>query len=112
MSNPLRILGETRIPLEGARALLGTDEDPASMVTVRRATHVGACTPDGGRVYLEFLKTGLKVFTSVEAVERYLAAINGFSLDAPEVISASPVRSKARQRELARVDAELAARGY
>jgi hypothetical protein len=31
MSNPLRILGETRIPLEGARALLGTDEDPASM---------------------------------------------------------------------------------
>lgn len=106
MNNPLRILGETRIPLEGARPLLGTAKDPASMATVRRATHVGARTSNGGRVYLEFLKTGLKVFTSVEAVERYLAAINGFSPDAPEVVSASPARGKRRQEELARTERE------
>jgi len=113
MSTALRILNETRIDLEAARPLLGTAENPASMVTVRRATHIGARTPDGGRTYLEFLKTGLKVITSVEAVERYLAAINGIDLDGSEAVEApAPRQTKRRQQELARVDRELDLGGY
>jgi hypothetical protein len=111
MSNPLRILNETRIDLEGARPYFGTPEEPASTITVRRAIRIGSRTPDGGRTYLEHLKTGLKIFTSVEAIERYFAAINGISLDG-DVTDEGPWRlTKARQRELERVDAELASIG-
>jgi hypothetical protein len=107
MSNPLRILGETRIDLEGVRPLLGTPEKPASMATVRRAMNVGGRTPDGGRVRLEYLKTGLKIITSVEAVGRYLATLNGIDLDGPDAVEVTPARTGRRRRELARVDADL-----
>jgi hypothetical protein len=106
MSHALQILNETRIDLNGARSLLGTPENPASMATVRRATHIGARTPDGVRVRLEYLKTGLKVITSVEAVERYLARLNGINPDGSGAVEATPMR-KARRRELERVDREL-----
>jgi hypothetical protein len=90
MSNPLRILRETRIDLEEARPLLGTADKPASMATVRRATRVEARTPGGGRVYLEYLKTGGKIVTSIEAVERYLAKLNGISPTGSDRTSGSP----------------------
>jgi hypothetical protein len=112
MSNALRILDEQRIDLEGVRPLLGTPDNPASTPTVRRATHVGARTPDGGRVRLEYLKTGLKVITSIEAVERYLAAINGIPVEPSAAPTApAPARTKRRQRELASIDAKLDALG-
>ena len=56
-------------------------------------------------------RRGGKIITSRQAVERYLAKLNGIDLDAPEAVEATPVRSKARQKELARVDAALAAAG-
>lgn len=111
MSNPLRILDEHRIDLEGICELLGTADKPASQATGRRAMNRGSATPDGW-TYLEHLHVGGKVISSREAVERYLAAINGISLEAPEAGSTAPVRSKRRQAELARVDRELAAAGY
>ncbi len=112
MSNPLRILDEHRIDLDGICELIGTAEKPASTATGRRAMNRGSATPDGGWTYLEHLHVGGKIISSREAVERYLAAINGISLDAPEAVEPTPALSKRRRAELERVDRELAAAGY
>jgi hypothetical protein len=108
MSDRLRILGERRITLDEARAHLGSDGRPIHFVTAWRAATRGVAAPNGERVYLETLKMGGRLVTSVEAVERFIARTNGIS---QEDVESSPetVSGKARAKELARVDAELAA---
>src|SRR5262249_40182701 len=100
MSTALRILDEDRLEIEGVCELLG-----CTKITVYRAFRRG----------LEHLYTGPqpggKIITSRQAVERYLAELNGIDLDAPQAVEASAARTKRRQRELDRVDAELASIG-
>jgi hypothetical protein len=106
MCNPLFILDEHRIGIEEACRLLGTAEKPAHPSTVLRAMNAGRKGP-GGLAYLEHLHVGGKIVTSREAVERYLARLNGISPsdrgDPPEI----PPRGKRHEDHLARVDAEL-----
>jgi hypothetical protein len=100
MSTALRILDEDCLELEGVCELLR-----CSMATAYRACGRG----------LEHLHTGPqrggKIITSRQAVERYLAKLNGIDLDGPAAVEAAPARSKRRQAELDRVDRELAAAG-
>jgi len=100
MSTALRILDEDCLELDGVCELLR-----CSPATAYRAFHRG----------LEHLHTGPKrrgkIITSRQAVERYLAKLNGIDLQAADTAEASPLRTKRRQRELDRVDAELAAVG-
>jgi len=107
----LRILSETRVDVEQAQRLLGTDDRPIHFTTVYRLMRCGLQAPNGKRNILESVRVGLRRITSVEAVERFVAAINGIDLDGSEVGAASPARTKRRERELARVDAALAAAG-
>jgi hypothetical protein len=110
MPDPLRILREKKISLEQARELLGTDDRPVHFVTVWRAATRGVIAPDGTRIPLETLKLAGRLVTSVEAIERFIAASNGLCIAdveaAPETAS-----GKRRAKELARVDAELLAAG-
>jgi predicted site-specific integrase-resolvase len=100
MSTALRILDEDRIELEEVCELL-----KCSMTTVYRACRRG----------LEHLHTGPrrggKIITSRQAVERYLAKLNGIDLDRPADVEQAPAHTKLQQRELDRVDRELAAAG-
>jgi hypothetical protein len=112
MSASLRILDETRIDIEEAQRRLGTDDTPIHFTTVYRLMSRGLKTPAGEPIALEHLRVGGRLITSVEAISRFVAATNGIDLDAPEAVEATPARqTKTRQRELARVDAELAAIG-
>jgi hypothetical protein len=110
MSASLRILDETRIDIDEALRRLGTEENPIHFTTFYRLTKRGLKAPDGARKTLEHLRVGGRLITSVEAIERFVAATNGIDLGG-ESAAASPVRTKRRQRELDRVDAELAAAG-
>ncbi len=107
----LRILDESRIDIEEAQRRLGTDDNPIHFTTVYRLMSRGLKIPGGGRACLEHLRVGGRLITSVEAVERFVARINGLSPDAPEVVSASPARGKRREAELAAVDSRLRAAG-
>jgi hypothetical protein len=104
MASTLRILDETRINIDGVRELLGTVDNPVSLSTVLRAFRQGHKTPDGGRVYLDFLRMGGKIVSSREAVRRYLAEINGIGAGAP----AGPAAGEKRRTELSRAAAECA----
>ena len=110
MSRSLQILSETKIDIDGIRRSLGTDNKPAHKSTVFRSMDPGILLDDGTRATLEFLKIGGRLFSSVEAIERFVARINGIDLDTVEVASTSTL-SKRRIAELARVDAELTAAG-
>jgi len=101
-----RVLDEDTLTIDEAAEYLRVH-----FTTLYRKLRRGDRTPDGGRSYLGCWSTGGRLLTSRQAIERHLAAVNGIDLDAPEAIEASPVRSKARQRELDRVDRELAAAG-
>jgi Helix-turn-helix domain len=100
MNNALRILDEDRIELEGVCDLL-----KCSMPTAYRACRRG----------LEHLHTGPrrggKIITSRQAVERYLARLNGIDLDGSQAVGDASSRSRRRQRELDGVDRELDAAG-
>jgi hypothetical protein len=39
---------------------------------------------------LEYLKVGGKLHTSIEAIERYIARLNGIDLDSPAIASPRP----------------------
>jgi hypothetical protein len=108
MSDALRILGETRIGIEEVQKLLGTPDSPVHFSTAYRAMKSGLRTPSGDRACLEHLRIGGRLISSLEAVERFVAAINGLE---PQDAAAGPARSKARQRELDRIEAELNAAG-
>ncbi len=108
MSASLRILDETRIDIEEAQRRLGTDDTPIHFTTVYRLMSRGLKTCAGERVCLEHLRVGGRLITSIEAIARFVAATNGLCVDAVE---APPAHDKARQRELDRVDRELASAG-
>jgi hypothetical protein len=97
MSKSLRILDEDKLDVDGACALLGV-----SRISVYRAFNRG----------LEHLNLGpmpgSKTVTSRQAVERYIAKLNGIDLGA-DGSEATP--SKRRKKELAEVDRQLAAAG-
>jgi hypothetical protein len=84
MTGPLRILSETKIGVDRAGELLGPQGEPLHFSSVYRAMKVGRIAPDGGRVRLEHLTNGGRLITSVEAVGRYLARLNGITLEAAE----------------------------
>ena len=108
MASSLRILSEHRINLDEVCRRLGTDDKPVHFTTAFRAMTRGIQLADGARVYLEKLKVGGRLITSIEAVERFVARVNGISLD--EVEAESTLASgKQRAKELASVDAQLAA---
>jgi hypothetical protein len=108
MSTSLRILSETRVDIYRARCLLGTDDRPIHFTTVYRLMKRGLQAPSGDRVVLESVRVGLRRITSVEAIERFVAATNGIDPDAPDAVEVSPARrSKARERELAGLDRYL-----
>jgi hypothetical protein len=100
MSTSLRILDEDR--LEG--------EEVCELLRWSMATFYRNC-----RRGMEHLHTGPrrggKIITSRQAVERFLAKLNGIDLDAPEAVEATPARSRRREAELRRVDAALEAAG-
>jgi hypothetical protein len=110
MNKSLRILHETRIDLHEVCRLLGTADKPVHFATAFRAMKPGALI-DGVRVPLEFLKTRGKLVTSVEAVERYLAAINGIDLDDNAAEPRAPATTKQRARRVTEIDRELDAAG-
>jgi hypothetical protein len=99
-----RVLNEDTLTIDEAAEYLHIH-----FTTLYRKLRRGDRTPNGGRSYLGCWSTGGRLLTSREAIDRHLAAVNG--LDASDAIEVTPAGSKARQRELARVDAELAAAG-
>jgi hypothetical protein len=103
----LCILDEHRIDLDETCRLLGTSDTPAHLTTALRAMNVGRKKPGGGIAYLEHLHVGGKIITSREAVERYLAQLNGIALDGPNSAAEIPSLSKRRKKHLEWVDAEL-----
>ena len=94
-----RILDETRITIERARYLLGSSDKPCHPFTVRRLIKRGEL----GALYL-----ASKLFTSVEAVRRYVAKRNGLAEPAQEPPAD---RARRQQEESARTDRELRAAG-
>jgi hypothetical protein len=109
MSGALRILSETRIDVDDAGRRMGPEGRPVHYTSVYRAMRLGRLAPDGERVRLEHLRCGGRLMTSVEAVERYLARLNGIELDAAEENPAR--RTKRREAVLRAVDKELDAIG-
>jgi hypothetical protein len=69
----------------------------------------GFRTPSGGRAYVEHLHVGGKIVSSREAVERYLAQVNGISLDGSGPSSPGSLSSKRRKEELAQAAREVEA---
>ena len=101
MSNPLRILDEDRMERDDVCSFMGWEP-----VTFYRHLRRG----------LEHLRTGpgrgAKVLTSRQALERYLARLNGIESDGTDAVEEVPARrTKRREAELASVDRELAALG-
>jgi Protein of unknown function (DUF1580) len=107
----LRILNETKVGIDETQRRLGADETPIHFTSVYRLMNRGVKAPDGQRVYLEHLRVGGKLITSLEAIERFVAATNGVDLDGAELIEALPASSKQRAKELAEIDRQLAAAG-
>jgi hypothetical protein len=81
MTGALRILGETRIGMDRVCEMMGPEGEPCHLSTAYKAMKVGRLAPDGRRVFLAHLNTGGRLITSVEAVGRYLAALNGLDPD-------------------------------
>jgi hypothetical protein len=108
MSASLRILDETRISIVEAQQRLGTESNPIHFASVYRYMARGIKAASGERVTLEFARVGGKLITSAEAIQRFVGRLSGID---PECSEAGPARSKLRQRELGRVDAELNAAG-
>jgi hypothetical protein len=111
MSISLRVLDETRIDIDDARRRLGTEENPIHFTTFYRLTKRGLKVPGGERKTLEHLRVCGRLITSVEAIERFVAATNGIDPDASEADEATAARTRRRQAELARVDRDLDAAG-
>jgi hypothetical protein len=110
MARDIRILNERRIDVYGACKLLGTSDAPVHKTTVHRAFNPGRVSPSGDRETLGCLKVGGRIMTSVEAVERFVGALNG--IDPSELQSAPATETgKGRAKELADVDRRLEAAG-
>jgi hypothetical protein len=79
MSEHLRILDEDVHLVDDAARLLHVHP-----ITIRRLMSRGTMAPDGRRVLLESLRIGGRRVTSREAIDRFLARVNGVTLDEPE----------------------------
>jgi hypothetical protein len=110
MASSIRILNETRIDIDGICERIGGNGKPAHPVTAFRLMTRGIKLADGSREYLESLKIAGRLFSSVEALERFVCKTNGIELDSVEAGSTS-APSKRRAKELADVDVQLAAAG-
>src|SRR5262245_37647597 len=83
MAADLRILNEHRIDVEKTCEHLGASGEPVSASSVYRAFEPGRLSVTGQLVQLGHLKINGKLMTSLEAIERYVAALNGVGAAAP-----------------------------
>lgn len=70
---PDQMRSETPVLLKNARNLFPV---PASMSEMYNWRQRGAISISGGKFYLEWYRQGGKVYTTVEAVKRFVDAIN------------------------------------
>jgi hypothetical protein len=101
---------EHRIGLhEGAKLYPSFREGrPTHVSTVLRHITKGVRLPDGQIVHLEGARLGGRWITSVEAVQRFMERLTAGALGDIANMPNRPSRgSKQRQRDLARVDADL-----
>jgi predicted site-specific integrase-resolvase len=77
MSGPLRILREDRISLDDVCEMLGINRSTAYRWCRRGLEHLHTSDRRGG-----------KIITSHQAVERFVAAMNGIELEAAEAATA------------------------
>lgn len=101
-----RLLGESKITLTEAGALVGTDGDPTHVSTMNRYVQRGARAGSGERVRLEAFRIGARWVTTREAVARFVAALTSKPDAAPA--PQPPTRSK---RAADRAGEQLAALG-
>src|SRR5262249_39377798 len=102
MAVDLRILNEHRISGEKACEHLGTFDEPAHLSTLYRAFNPGRTSVTGELVQLGYIKIGGKLVTSVEAIARYVAKLNGVSDEA----TAAAITTSSRKQDLARAHRE------
>ena len=106
----IRILDEDRLSLEEVRPLLGTGGKPCDFTTVYRAVTKGNLLPNGEKLRLEAVRISGQWVTSRQALVRYVEAMTAaWTSETGERLTMPSKTNKARARELARVDAELAA---
>ena len=86
---------------------------PVSPSTIWRWARDGARLRDGRRFVLESIRVGSRHMTTVEAVRRFLAAMNGGDAAGGVAGGASPTKGGLADRKavLAREERELAAMG-
>jgi hypothetical protein len=105
MAVDIRILSETRIGAEKACEHLGTSDEPAHLSTLYRAISPGRASVTGEIVQLGHLRIGGRLMTSVEAIGRYVARLNGVSDEA----TAAALTPSSRKQDLARARREVEA---
>ncbi|CAB4191753.1 Protein of unknown function DUF1580 [uncultured Caudovirales phage] len=71
---PDQVRAESPVLLKNAGRLFPV---PASMSEIYNWRQRGAASVSGGRAYLEWYRQGGKVYTTVEAVKRFVDATNG-----------------------------------
>jgi hypothetical protein len=81
-------------------------DKPTSLASFYRYILRGARDVNGGRVKLEVVRIPAGARTSVEAVERFIRALND-----PDATPPAP-RSAARKKQIADAEAELQAAGF
>lgn len=98
---------ETLRPLNTlAKTIPGPSGNHISAASLKRWALRGVLAPSGERIYLDVLRVGSTICSTSEALDRFLASLNGSSarddLPAP---SASPSEARARRasRELERL---------
>lgn len=96
-----RLLTETRLSMSEAADLMGVHT-----ATAVRHTQRGVRLAGGERLTLEHYRVGAKLFTSREAVARFLAAQSGVAAPAP-----APARQSDQDKATARAVARLAEMG-
>jgi hypothetical protein len=109
----IRILDEEKLSLEESRPVMGTGGKLADFTTVYNAVTKGTLLPSGQRLRLEAVRLGGQWVTSREAIGRYVEALTeAWTNETGERLTMpSKTNKRAREKELARVDAELAAAG-
>jgi hypothetical protein len=105
MAADIRILSETRIGAEKACEHLGTSDAPAHLSTLYRAFSPGRTSVTGEIVQLGHLRIGGKLVTSIEAIGRYVARLNGVTDEA----TAAALTPSSRKEDLTRARREVGA---
>jgi hypothetical protein len=105
MAVDIRILNEHRIDPEKTREHLGTIDEPVHLASVYRAFNPGHTSVTGELVQLGHLKINGKLMTSIEAIGRYVARLNGVSDEA----TAAALTPSSRKEQLARARRDVEA---